>query len=190
MFSHPRRRGAAAALVLLTAATLSACSGSSTGASSSGSTTPSASAPAKAGLTVTDAWAKANTDIAKSPMTGIFAKITNGSTKPVTIVSGKSSASAITELHETVMKDGVMVMQPVKDGFVIEAGKTRELKPGSDHIMVMKMTKPLAVGDKVTVTLTTKDGGSVEFTAVAKQFTMGNEPYVTGGATASTSMTH
>ena len=60
----------------------------------------------------------------------------------------------------------------------------------ADHIMVMKMTKPLAVGDKVTVTLSTKDGGSVEFTAVAKQFTMGSEPYVTGGATASTSMTH
>ncbi len=191
MFSHPRRRGAAAALALLTAATLSACSGSSTpGTASSGSTTPNASTAAKAGLTVADAWAKANTDIAKSPMTGVFAKITNGSTSPVTIVSAKNSASAVTELHETVMKDGAMVMQPVKDGFVIEAGKTRELKPGSDHIMVMKMTKPLAVGDKVTVTLSTKDGGSVEFTAVAKQFTMGSEPYVTGGATASTSMTH
>lgn len=148
-------------------------------------TSGSAASDSSASLTVTDTWAKANTDIGANDMTGVFGKITNTGTAPITIVSGTNSASALTELHETVMKNGAMVMQPVADGFTVEAGKTRELKPGSDHVMVMKMTKPLKAGDSVQVTLSTKDGGTVKFNAVAKVFTMGDEPYASPGSTAS-----
>ncbi|HYO86731.1 MAG TPA: copper chaperone PCu(A)C [Dermatophilaceae bacterium] len=150
------------------------------------SVTPGSAASASAAsLTVTDTWAKANTDIAANDMTGVFGKITNTGTAPITIVSGTNSASSLTELHETVMKNGAMVMQPVADGFTVEPGKTRELKPGSDHVMVMKMTKPLKAGDSVQVRLTTKDGGTVKFNAVAKVFTMGDEPYASASSTAS-----
>lgn len=159
-----------------------------------GSSTPTPAAPstavpattnatqANSGLTVTNAWAKAVPELGSTAMTGVFGTITNTTNQPVTIVSGSNSVSSLTELHETVMKDGAKVMQPVKGGFVIEAGKTRELKPGSDHVMVMKMTKPLKAGDPVEVTLTTTNGATVTFTAVAKPFTMGNEPYAPAGS--------
>lgn len=136
-------------------------------------------APA-AGLTVTDPWAKAVPDIAASTMTGVFGKITNASSAPVTIVSATNSVSDLTELHETVDKDGQKTMRKVDGGFTIEPGATRELKPGSDHVMVMNMTKPLNTGDTVTITLTTQDGEKVDFSAVAKPFTGASEPYANG----------
>lgn len=176
---------AVVAAAALATASLAACGGSS---SSPGSTsTPadsSASAPASAGLTVSDAWVKAMPDIKTSQMTGIFGNLQNASGSPVTVVSATTSASEMTELHETVMKDGAMVMQKTDKGFRVEPGSTFELKPGGNHIMVMKMTKPINAGEEVTVTLTTDSGANVEFKAVAKPFTMGNEPYVTNGSAA------
>ncbi len=189
--STRRARVRAAAALAAGALTLSACGGS--GDSAATTTTPaasdsSASTPAAPGgsatptqsgpVMVSDQWAKAIPDLAAAKMTGVFATLKNTTDQPITIVSAKNSVSAHTELHETVTVDGQPRMQPVKDGFTIEPGQTRELKPGGDHVMVMQMTKPLAVGDELTITLTTKDNQTIEFTAVARAFTGANETYV------------
>lgn len=165
---------------------LSAC-GSSDETDAASTTTPTetqsattGSEPVQSGpVTVTDQWVKAIPDIKESTMTGAFGKLTNNSDKAITIVSAKNSISEHTELHETVMVDGAMKMREVADGFTIEAGQTRELKPGSDHVMIMKMTKPLAVGQEMKITLQTKDNQTIEFPVVARAFTGANEEYVT-----------
>jgi copper(I)-binding protein len=53
---------------------------------------------------------------------------------------------------------------------VISAGQSVQLKPGSYHLMLMAPKKPIAEGQKVTITLVFEKAGkrAVEFTA-AKQ---------------------
>ena len=186
-----RHRWQAGAALAAGALLLTACGGSSGSASTSATPAPgagtSATSPAPAGsatpmqagpVMVSDQWAKAIPDIAAAKMTGVFGKLKNTTDKPITIVSGTNSVSSLTELHETVMMDGSMKMRPVAGGFTIEPGQTREFKPGSDHVRVMQMTKPLKVGDEVTLTLKTKEGQTIEFTAIARAFTGANETYV------------
>lgn len=147
--------------------------------------TPANSAAAEPGadaaLTVRDAWAKAIPDVSQKKMTGVFGTLQNISDRDVTIVAAENTVSSHSELHETVDKDGDKVMQQV-ERFVIKAGEERELRPGGDHLMVMRMDKPLNTGDEVRITLTTEDGQKVEFAAVAKPFTGAGERYAGEGA--------
>lgn len=164
---------------------LAACgSGGDAQTSTPGSTASASSTSPSASITVTDAWAKAQPN---GMMTGVFGIITNTTDKPVTISGGSSDASAVVELHETVTKDGQSAMQKVDGGFVVEAGKTRELRPGGDHIMLMQLKSPLKPGDTARVTLTT-DAGDVTFEAVAKTYTGGDEKYHSGSPTSPGSM--
>ncbi len=174
-------RGRLQSIALATAAlglgigSLTACG--STAATDGASATPSdaarSSEPASAGLTVTDAWAKA----AESGMTAAFGTLTNNGSAPVTVVSAATDASDRTELHEMVMKDGEMVMQPKVGGFEVPAGGSFELAPGGSHVMIMDVKKAIKPGDTVRVTLTLDTGGPVEFEAVAKDYAGADESY-------------
>ena len=83
-------------------------------------------------------------------MTGVFGTLTNTTDKEVTITGGSSPVAGMVEVHETVKNDaGVMVMQPKAGGFVIPAKGTLELKPGGNHIMLMKMSAMPKIGTSV-----------------------------------------
>lgn len=166
--------GAAAALAL----TLAACgqdSTTETGATAS----PSSSTPAAA-IVLDDGWVKAAEAGMEGMggMTGMFGTLRNSTDHEVTISGGSSPAAGMVELHETVKTDsGAMQMQPKAGGVVIPAGGTHELKPGGDHVMLMKLTGPLETGTTATVTLTTSDG-DVTLTVPVRTFTGAEESYV------------
>ena len=158
------RRGLLAAAAVATLA-LSACGSPDAPAAPAG--TP---ASAAAGLTVTDAWVKP----ADSGMTAVFGTLT-ATGAPVTVVSATTSASPRTELHEVVMNGGAMTMRPKEGGFVVDPAAAHELTPGGDHVMVMDLASPIRPVDQVRVTFTLAGGETVEFTAVAKDTTGGEE---------------
>ncbi|WP_312719560.1 copper chaperone PCu(A)C [Mobilicoccus sp.] len=166
---------------------LSAC-GDDTGAAPEATAPATTSGSSTGPVTVTDAWVKAKPDLGAMSMTGVFAVLKNTTNAPVVITGAENSASPVTELHETVTKDGRPAMQKVEGGFTLEPGATRELRPGGDHIMLMQMSTPLNPGDVVTVTLTTQDGQKIPFEAVAKTFTGGDEKYHSGSPTSGSSM--
>lgn len=139
-------------------------------AGATSSSTPSATRA----LTVENAWVKTG----DSGMTAVFGQLHNSSAAAITITSATTTASMMAELHEVVMVNGTMQMQPKKGGFVIPAGGSHALAPGGDHIMVMNMTKPIRPGDTVDVTLTLADGSKVVFSALGKDSTAGKESYV------------
>ena len=57
-----------------------------------------------------------------------------------------------------------MSMYPVK--FVdVSAGGALELKPGGYHMMLIKLVKPLKVGDEIELILHFKNAGMVKVTA-------------------------
>lgn len=126
----------------------------------SSSSTPS-SAPGTAALTVKDGWCKSTDSMpaGKKEMTGCFGTLVNSTDKDVKITGGATDAAMMVELHETVMNaSGQMQMQPVPDGFTIPAGGSFALKPGANHVMLMKLKGDLKTGDKVTVTFDTSAG--------------------------------
>lgn len=70
------------------------------------------------------------------------------------ILKGASTPRADrVSIHETLMKDGVMRMQPLKKGLTISAGKVVELKPHSYHLMLEKLVKPLKAGESIPLRL-------------------------------------
>jgi copper(I)-binding protein len=144
--------------------------------SKDGKTTWSRGLPvSKARLTAKDTWAKA----ANSGMTAVFGVISNPTNQPIRVIAATTSF-APTQLHEVVKSDGQMVMKETARGFVVPARGQLELKPGGDHIMLMKLSKPIKAGTQVPVTLITSTGGTASFRAMGKPFAGGNEQYDPG----------
>lgn len=77
-----------------------------------------------------------------------------------------STIAAKTEIHTTVMKDGVMSMEEIKN-LEIPAGKMLELKPGGYHVMLMGLERQIKAGEHIPITLTFKDGESMTIQAMA-----------------------
>jgi len=103
---------------------------------------------ASAEIIIKDAWVR--TTVAEQKVTGAFMQIT--SDKTVKLVAANSPAAEKTEVHEMSMQGDVMKMRQVNE-VVIDAGKSVELKPGSYHIMLMNLKKPVQAGSIVNLNL-------------------------------------
>ena len=91
--------------------------------------------------------------------TGAFMVIRNAGPGDVTVVKADNPASKVTELHTHINDNGVMKMRQVPAIDVPAKGEA-VLKPGSLHVMLIDMKKPLAEGDVVPITLGFQDGSS------------------------------
>ena len=128
----------------------------------------------KTGIIIEDAWVRASEYSAEAGgMTGIFAKITNKGDKTITLVGGSTEAAMMVQTHEVV--DGMM--QEKKGGIEIHVGQTVTLQPGGLHIMLMNLTKPIVVGDKIDFTFKFDKADSQTFTLTAKESEGGDETY-------------
>jgi copper(I)-binding protein len=67
-------------------------------------------------------------------------------------------------LHETVEKDGILLMQSRRQ-FDVPAGASLEMKPGSYHLMLLGVKQALQPGDVVHVTLTFQKAGEMSVDA-------------------------
>ena len=75
-----------------------------------------------------------------------------------TLVGFSSPVAGVAELHEMSMEGDVMRMRPVPS-LPLPAGQAIELKPGGYHLMLMRLKKPLKVGEQVPLTLRFKAAG-------------------------------
>lgn len=110
-------------------------------------------------LLIEDSWGIASPSI---PGAGsLFLVITNTGKAPDKLLSAKSDACGMVEIHETVKKvDGTMGMNLVSEPVVIPAGGQVVLKPGSLHIMCLKMdTSKYTIGDQISLTLMFEKSG-------------------------------
>lgn len=95
-----------------------------------------------------------------APVGGGFLTITNHGAED-RLIAVETPVAAMAEIHEMAMEGDVMRMRELADGLVIPAGETIELKPGSYHLMFMKLTQSLVEGETVEVTLTFEHAGTV-----------------------------
>jgi len=137
-------------VVLMLAVVMAACGGSSGGGS---------------GLTVSDAWVRAPA-IADQPGAAYLVIQNNGAADK--LLSVTSDVAQTIELHESMMSGNMMSMSPVPNIEVPANGKA-ELKPGGFHMMLMGLTRPLKVGDKVQLTLNFEKAGKIPVTADVRE---------------------
>jgi copper(I)-binding protein len=97
----------------------------------------------------------------------VYITFSNHGSEPDALVSAATDIATTVELHETVEKDGKMVMQP-RLQFDVAAGGTLEMKPGSYHIMLLGLKQALKPGDTVNVTLTFQKAGQMSVEAPVK----------------------
>ena len=103
---------------------------------------------AQAQVKVESAWARPT--VAGQMGTGAFMRLT--SKDGVRIIGASSSVAGVVEIHEMAMSGSVMQMRPLK-GLDLAPGSAVELKPGGQHMMLMDLKRPLAVGEKIKVEL-------------------------------------
>jgi copper(I)-binding protein len=98
----------------------------------------------------------------------IYFTIHNAGGQDDQLVGASSQIAQAVELHQSVMQNGVMAMQPVKS-VDVPAGGTVEFKPGSYHVMLIGLRKDLNAGDHFDVTLTFTHAGAKTVSVEVKQ---------------------
>jgi len=103
------------------------------------------------GIVVDDPWGRASPMAANN---GVFYMTIEGSNVDDRLVAAYASVCGATELHQTIMTDGVMRMQHAETGIEIPAGGEAVLAPGGYHVMCINKDVEFKTGDIIPVTLT------------------------------------
>lgn len=80
--------------------------------------------------------------------------VLNGGETADRLVAADADVCGTTELHQTIMNDGVMMMQQAEGGIEIPAGGQAVLEPGGYHVMCINKGSEFKTGDVIPVTLT------------------------------------
>ncbi|MCG3154305.1 MAG: hypothetical protein DKINENOH_00899 [bacterium] len=95
--------------------------------------------------------------VADTPHAGfngvVYLQVENRGGAADRLLRAEAEVCAVTELHETIMQEGRMRMQPVTNGLEIPARGRLELSPGGHHVMLMNLKRGLAPGDSIAVQL-------------------------------------
>ncbi len=107
---------------------------------------------AAADVVATNAWVRGT--VTGQHTTGAFATLR--SSEPAKLVGVSSPAAKFAELHTSEHSGGVMRMHAV-DGIALPAGRRVELMPGSYHVMLIDLRKPVRAGDRVPLFFEVED---------------------------------
>ena len=99
--------------------------------------------------------------------TALYFTIENSGEEADTLYKVDSEISKMVQIHETYQSGDMMGMREV-EMIVIEPNSSFELKPGSHHIMVMKLIKDISISDEVDFMLHFKRAGELKITATAQ----------------------
>ncbi|MDC8832179.1 copper chaperone PCu(A)C [Alteromonas gilva] len=99
--------------------------------------------------------ANARATFALASTAAVYLTVMNHHDSPIVLegVSVSSDIAAEAQIHTTFMEGDMMKMRQVTDGIGIAPDAMVELKPGSYHIMLMGLVKPLETGNTFNLTL-------------------------------------
>lgn len=122
--------------------------------------TQHSSSVTQAHITLSDFWARAS--IGMAPNSGAYGQIV--STRDDRLISARTPAAAIVEIHEHIKDQGVMRMREVPGGLQIPANQPVLMAPGGYHIMLINVISPLQADSTIPLTLEFEQAGTVELT--------------------------
>lgn len=92
------------------------------------------------------------TNTTERPTVAYFT-LTNTDKTDDTLLSVTTDIAKMVQIHETsINENGVMSMNHLTKGIKIPAGKSIALKPKGTHLMLMGLSKPLALNDTISFT--------------------------------------
>ena len=109
------------------------------------------------GLMLKDGWSRETT--ANARVGGGYLTIMNHGEQADQLLSVRADHAGMSEVHTMIMQDDVMVMRPVDDPLVIEAGAMLQLQPGGLHLMFMQLKQPHVAGETLDVVLVFEQAG-------------------------------
>lgn len=95
---------------------------------------------------------------------GAYLTIENAGKEPDRLLRAASPAAGAVEIHSMTMEGGMMRMRAIP-ALDIPPGRTVVLASGGYHVMLLDLKHPLAVGDKVPLTLTFEKAGAIDVEA-------------------------
>lgn len=120
---------------------------------------------------ISDAWVRST-----NPGQAVGAAyMTLTSPKDTALTAVESDASKSVEIHSMSMKNGVMKMRMLET-LDLTANKPYALAPGSFHLMLFDLKKPLAEGEVVNFTLHFKNKANVESTQQVQAKVLASSP--------------
>ena len=114
-------------------------------------------------LSIDDVWARTGQP---GQVSAAFMDVKNKGTADK-IVSAHCDCAKATELHDMKMADGKMLMMQVP-AMDVPANGELKLKPGSYHIMLIGLNRPLVAGETLPIKLKFEKAGEVTVQAQVK----------------------
>ncbi|MBX2829642.1 MAG: copper chaperone PCu(A)C [Rhodospirillales bacterium] len=111
-----------------------------------------------ADIEIKDAWAKASIGQVRNGA-AFFQVINSGPADR--IIGVRSDLADRTELHTHIMENNVMKMREVQGGVEVPMHGGVLFQPGSYHVMLIGLKKPLVEGEMVSVTLEFEKAGDI-----------------------------
>jgi copper(I)-binding protein len=122
---------------------------------------------AHAEVTASNAWIRAMVPGQKTTA----AYLTLKSTQDAKLVGVSTTVAGMAMLHSSTIASGVARMDAL-EVLRLPAGKTVELKPAGDHVMLMDVPRPLKAGETVPLELTIENArgerGTIEVRAIVR----------------------
>jgi copper(I)-binding protein len=112
-----------------------------------------------------------------------YLTVTNNGSAPDRLTCAGTDAAAQCQIHTMSMENGAMKMRPVEGGLEIKPGETVTLKPGSSHMMFVKLKHPLETGKTVEATLQFEKAGMVKIEMPVVAMGAAAPVVTTGGGT-------
>lgn len=108
-------------------------------------------------LEVSDAWIRL---IPGDAPAGGYFTFRNGTNQPAVLVGANSNAFGHVMMHRTTEERGLSRMLPV-DRVEVPAGGTLAFAPSGYHLMLMRPSQKVAVGERIPITLEFTDGHKI-----------------------------
>lgn len=90
-----------------------------------------------------------------------YMTLNNSTNKNRRLTSASSSVSKRIEIHEHIMKDGMMRMRQ-RDSVEILANDSTVFQPSGYHLMIFDLKQPLKAGETIIITLHFDDESSLD----------------------------
>ena len=103
------------------------------------------------------------------------------------LMGGSTPAARSVEVHEMTIVNNVMEMRELGGGLAVPPVASVALKPGSYHIMLLGLIKPLVAGTSIEMTLNFQHAGPISFVVPVQAMgsdtgnTQGQPPAMDGG---------
>lgn len=117
---------------------------------------------ATATIVVQQPWARATPTGAQTG--AVYMTLVNKSGSADRLKGASSDVAPKVQIHEMAVVNGVMQMRQLAAGLPIPAGGTVALKPGSYHVMLIGLKKPLTAGQTLPLTLVFEKAGNISVT--------------------------